>query len=194
MMCGLFVTAGRALRGPRRLYGIRRLLNSLALRKEPIVMQPVAPLATLNARSYHTCLLPPSSAVALKAPFAGFCRLFQSEAEFHSVADETLDDIQDAMEELFEEIRGDDEMEVNVASGVLTLSLPPHGTWVINKQTPNRQLWWSSPISGPRRYEYNDGQWVFTRSVDSGEVPSTLGDALCQEIRELYGVDLEIDI
>ena len=24
---------------------------------------------------------------------------------------------------------------------------------MINKQTPNRQLWWSSPLSGPRRYE-----------------------------------------
>ena len=27
-------------------------------------------------------------------------------------------------------------------------------TWVINKQAPNMQLWWSSPISGPLRFEY----------------------------------------
>ena len=94
-------------------------------------------------------------------------RHFHSEAEFHSVADETLDAIQDAMEELFEEISSeDDDLEVNFASGVLTIALPPHGTWVINKQTPNRQLWWSSPLSGPRRYEYDNGQWVFTRSME----------------------------
>jgi frataxin len=127
------------------------------------------------------------------APIAGSQkRFFQSEAEFHSVADETLDVIQDGMEEIFKDISGnEDDIEVSVASGVLTLSLPPHGTWVINKQTPNRQLWWSSPISGPRRYEYQNGKWVYTRS---GEDPSTLGAALAQEIKELYNVDIEIEI
>lgn len=31
-------------------------------------------------------------------------------------------------------------------SGVLTLSLGPHGTYVINKQPPNQQIWLSSPF------------------------------------------------
>ena len=35
--------------------------------------------------------------------------------------------------------------------GVMTLSLGDHGTYVINKQAPNKQLWMSSPISGPNR-------------------------------------------
>ena len=26
----------------------------------------------------------------------------------------------------------------------------PHGTYVFNKQTPNRQIWWSSPIRSAR--------------------------------------------
>jgi frataxin len=30
--------------------------------------------------------------------------------------------------------------------GVLTIRLGDKGTYVINKQTPNRQLWFSSPI------------------------------------------------
>ncbi len=40
--------------------------------------------------------------------------------------------------------------------GILTIDLNSikKGVWVINKQTPNRQIWWSSPISGPRRYDY----------------------------------------
>lgn len=124
-------------------------------------------------------------------------RHFHSEAEFHSVADETLDAIQDTMEELFEEIsKEDDDLEVNYSSGVLTIALPPHGTWVINKQTPNRQLWWSSPLSGPRRYEYDNGQWVFTRSMDdaSEEALSTLADALSEEIQELFHVDLDFNL
>lgn len=35
--------------------------------------------------------------------------------------------------------------------GVLTLNLGSHGTYVINKQSPNKQIWMSSPLSGPVR-------------------------------------------
>lgn len=64
-------------------------------------------------------------------------RLFQNESAYHSVADETLEDIQDAVEEALED-NGIPEFEVTYASGVLTMVFPPHGTWVINKQTPNQ--------------------------------------------------------
>jgi frataxin-like iron-binding protein CyaY len=30
--------------------------------------------------------------------------------------------------------------------GVLTARLGPYGTYVYNKQTPNRQIWLSSPV------------------------------------------------
>lgn len=36
----------------------------------------------------------------------------------------------------------------------MTLSIPPHGTYVLNKQPPNQQIWISSPISGPCRFGY----------------------------------------
>lgn len=46
--------------------------------------------------------------------------------------------------------------------GVLTVNLgTPHGTYVINRQTPNRQIWLSSPTSGPKRYDYVDGKWIY---------------------------------
>ena len=63
----------------------------------------------------------------------------------------------------------DDEFEIVYAEGVLTMSFPPHGTWVLNKQTPNQQIWWSSPISGPRRYEYDEEQsaWMYTRANEA---------------------------
>lgn len=35
---------------------------------------------------------------------------------------------------------------------MLSLVLPPNGTYVINKQPPNKQIWLSSPVSGPDRY------------------------------------------
>ena len=114
-------------------------------------------------------------------------RCFNSEQDYHIAADETLEDIQDTVEEALEDANIND-FDVNLASGVLTISMPPHGTWVINKQTPNKQLWWSSPISGPRRYEYEDGDWVYTRD-DSHS--STLLDALTEEVQQIYQIELD---
>lgn len=53
--------------------------------------------------------------------------------------------------------------------GVLTISLgSTYGTYVINKQTPNKQIWLSSPTSGPKRFDFvyaaNDnknGYWIY---------------------------------
>lgn len=140
-------------------------------------------------------------------------RLFQNVGQYHDVADDTLHTIQDAVEDLIEDnfdtdtnSSDDDTLpEVNYASGVLTLSFPPHGTWVINKQTPNQQLWWSSPISGPRRYEYVEERerWVYTRVIEEGDGKEsapvaendddTLGSILTEELKVLYGWDLDVD-
>ena len=115
-------------------------------------------------------------------------RWFQTVSDYHKTSDETLEDIQDAVEHALEE-KGIPEFEVTYASGVLTLVMPPHGTWVLNKQTPNQQIWWSSPISGPRRYEYEDDEWVFTRD-DSHSM--TLTQALQEELKEIYDVELDL--
>jgi frataxin len=144
-------------------------------------------------------------------------RYFESESAYHRVADETLEEIQDAVEMAMEDLAPTDNYEVVLASGVLTMTLPPHGTWVLNKQTPNRvsflsvfvcvcvlhvnhvqivltssfkQIWWSSPLSGPRRYEYEDGEWVFTRDESHS---MTLKDAMAQEFQEIYGIVLELE-
>jgi len=83
---------------------------------------------------------------------------------------------------------------IYVQAGVLTLSFPPNGTYVINKQPPNKQIWLSSPTTGPKRFDYvvlSEGQdakegtgkadWVYLRDG------STLTELLLAEI----GVDME---
>jgi frataxin len=115
-------------------------------------------------------------------------RFFNSAGEYHTIADETLEDLQDAVEHALEDANIP-EFEITFASGVMTLVMPPHGTWVINKQSPNQQLWWSSPISGPRRYEYQDGDWVFTRD-ESHSI--TLAQTLKEEIKQIYQVEIEV--
>ena len=104
------------------------------------------------------------------------------------VANETLERIQDAVEEALEDNGISEPFEVTLSDGVLTLVLPPHGTWVINKQTPNRQLWWSSPLSGPRRYEYEGTEWVYTRD-NSHSI--NLIQTLQEEIQQIYQIDME---
>lgn len=109
-------------------------------------------------------------------------RCFRTEAEFHLKADQTLNDLQEGIEDSIEEME-----EIVLASGVLTFETP-RGTWVLNKQTPNKQIWWSSPISGPKRYEYDNHKdtWVNTRDG------SFLQDSLKEEMLEVYGTELTL--
>lgn len=67
----------------------------------------------------------------------------------------------------------------------MTLSIPAHGTYVINKQPPNHQIWVSSPVSGPARFSLSpDGVWVHHRQAGvqlgrllDGELKQFLKDA-----------------
>jgi frataxin len=123
-------------------------------------------------------------------PSSSSSSLLATEREFHDVADETLEGLQDALEQALESKGIQEQFEINLANGVLTLVLPPHGTWVINKQTPNRQLWWSSPISGPRRYEYDESdEWVYTRDESHS---ATLFQTLQEEVRHIYQVEIKL--
>ncbi|BGP42861.1 Mitochondrial matrix iron chaperone [Rhodotorula kratochvilovae] len=68
-------------------------------------------------------------------------------------------------------------------AGVLTVKLGDKGTYVVNKQPPNKQIWLSSPISGPKRYDYDPTHhvWFYARDGD------LMHDLLNRELRELLG-------
>ncbi|XP_026167652.1 frataxin, mitochondrial isoform X1 [Mastacembelus armatus] len=86
-----------------------------------------------------------------------------SEAAYEKLADETLDALADYFENLTDEAFTGADYDVILSSGVLTLKVGgDHGTYVINKQTPNRQIWLSSPTSGPKRYDWTGKRWVYT--------------------------------
>ncbi|KAK9847095.1 hypothetical protein WJX84_003273, partial [Apatococcus fuscideae] len=77
------------------------------------------------------------------------------EKDFHRYADVTLGELLDNLEEIVEGSEIPD-ADIEYSQGVLTLNLGSKGTFVLNKQTPNRQIWSSSPISGPARYDFID--------------------------------------
>jgi len=97
--------------------------------------------------------------------------------EYHAIADKTMEDLLETLEELLD-AEADTGFEVDYHSGVLTLKLGSHGTYVINKQPPNKQIWLSSPVSGPKRYDFRDetGEWVYSR--DGRSFDNLLSDEL----------------
>ncbi|XP_058818792.1 frataxin homolog, mitochondrial [Topomyia yanbarensis] len=90
-------------------------------------------------------------------------------ATFESVCSDTLESLCDYLEQLVEETNVLKNADITYGDGVLTVKLGnPHGTYVINRQSPNRQIWLSSPKSGPKRYDFipdrstgNGGYWVY---------------------------------
>jgi len=115
-----------------------------------------------------------------------------SNEEYHELSEKYMDHMVEKLEEL-QEARED--VEVEYSAGVLTLTFPPIGTYVLNKQPPNKQIWLSSPISGPKRYDWvvkgegqhqkeggGQGDWVYLRDG------SSLSDVLAKEV----GVDVTV--
>merc|ERR1719310_471993 len=71
---------------------------------------------------------------------------------FHRAADSTLQGIQAVVEDFADEAPTQ-EIDVEYSGDVLNVVLGIRGTFVLNKQTPNQQIWMSSPVSGPLRYD-----------------------------------------
>ncbi|TQS37295.1 hypothetical protein Golomagni_02238 [Golovinomyces magnicellulatus] len=97
-----------------------------------------------------------------------------SDEQYHKLADSYLVELEEKLNQLQE---NNELIDVDFSkAGVLTLTLPPKGVYVLNKQPPNKQIWLASPISGPKRYDFvrfkesenteqgmECGEWVYLR-------------------------------
>ena len=97
--------------------------------------------------------------------------------EYHRISEQYLETLFDHLE-LISEL--DHSVDVEYSDGVMTLEIDSIGTYVINKQPPNKQIWLSSPVSGPKRFDYNaaNNKWVSLRDG------SILGDIIRTELNE----------
>ncbi|KAF8971569.1 Frataxin [Flammula alnicola] len=109
--------------------------------------------------------------------------------QYHTLADKTMEDLLGTLEELLDS-EEDTGYEVDYHSGVLTLNLGSHGTYVINKQPPNKQIWLSSPLSGPQRYDYNEetGEWFYSRDG------RTFDGLLSEELSNIFAQPIKIRV
>ncbi|XP_031625333.1 frataxin homolog, mitochondrial [Contarinia nasturtii] len=110
-----------------------------------------------------------------------------SQLDYERFCAETLDSLCDYFEELVESVNHLASADILNKDGVLTVSLgATYGTYVINKQSPNKQIWLSSPASGPKRYDFmyaadgsKKGYWVYKHT---GE---TLHELLDKELTDV---------
>ncbi|XP_041419980.1 frataxin, mitochondrial isoform X2 [Xenopus laevis] len=85
------------------------------------------------------------------------------ETTYEKLAEETLDSLAEFFEDLADQPFTPDDFDVSFGNGVLTIKLGGDtGTYVINKQTPNKQIWLSSPTSGPKRYDWTGRTWIYS--------------------------------
>ncbi|CEF67674.1 Frataxin, mitochondrial [Strongyloides ratti] len=107
-----------------------------------------------------------------------------TELEFDKKSEEYLNKISEYLDTLPDIVSCDNEYDVNYSMGVITAKISDNvGTYVINKQTPNCQIWLSSPISGPKRYDYIQGDWIYNHDKMS------LNQLLTIEFQKIFKTD-----
>lgn len=128
-------------------------------------------IPTKNQKSIFLLNLPALQSSVLRNPYF-FTALYSSRIsnrrpenldsiiDYENVSEETLQSLYDRFEEILQNSSFED-WDVNYSNGVLTISVEKSCVYVINKQTPNRQIWLSSPVSGPKRYDYINGVWIY---------------------------------
>ncbi len=107
---------------------------------------------------------------------------------FEYVSNETLESLTERFDQLGDEYSTliTDEYDVSYNNGVLTVKLDSKkGTYVMNKQTPNLQIWLSSPKSGPKRYDFVNNNWVYKHDGES------LHALLSREMSEFFKSNID---
>jgi len=51
-------------------------------------------------------------------------------------------------------------VSVSYKDGVITADVKGVGTYVVNRQPPKKEIWLSSPISGPHHFQLKNNKWT----------------------------------
>lgn len=100
---------------------------------------------------------------------------------FDLVSQKTLDTL---FEKIDEQIG--DEYDVDYQDNIITIEIESDKVFVINKHAPMKQMWLSSPLTGAHHYQYQQENWVDTKSQE------TLFDLLKNEIQNLTEFNISI--
>ncbi|KAK2871968.1 hypothetical protein FQN49_002665 [Arthroderma sp. PD_2] len=158
--------------------------HTLSRRASPTTICSIPQRAFHSSPTAYKGITPHSSDPAPPNPEPNFIGVKQatepsyiSEPDYRDRSEEYFNVLLAEIERMQEE--GGSEIEAEYSAGVLNVTVPGVGTYVLNKQPPNKQIWLSSPISGPKRFdwivqgdemaekegtrEYIGGQWIYLR-------------------------------
>jgi frataxin len=109
------------------------------------------------------------------------------EAEFATLADDVLGRLVLAID-----AAAGDKLEADLRDGVLTIELESGGQYIVNKHTPTREIWVSSPLTGAWHFAYDEKRgWVDTRARGGGK-PITLHHMLETELGEITDIAIRL--
>ena len=97
-----------------------------------------------------------------------------TETEFHRAVDGVLARIERSVE-------ASDSLDVDLEGGILTITCPDDSRVIVNRQTPNREIWVAAR-SGGFHFTWRDGQWRDTRS--GAELFASLAGILAMQAGE----------
>ncbi|ORY52964.1 Frataxin [Rhizoclosmatium globosum] len=125
-------------------------------------------------------------ASSIRSRFYSAAATDEASRRFHEVADIRMQTLLDDFDAIGEKCDAPG-FDVVYSSGVLTFNTGIAGTYVINKQPPNKQIWLSSPISGPKRFDHLNGNWIDSKKTDK------LEELLETELKTIFkGIDVTI--
>ena len=81
-----------------------------------------------------------------------------NESDFHRAVDAVLARIESSLEE-------EGALDVDLESGILTITCPDSSRVIVNRQAPNREIWVAAR-SGGFHFRHRDGEWRDTRAGD----------------------------
>ncbi|KAJ1285728.1 hypothetical protein BS78_03G299100 [Paspalum vaginatum] len=189
----LGLASGRRLRSTQRLFWATNLSEATTSRPlEAAAATALSSGGSLTAllfcsRTISSTRPATQSAGDAPGPSAVDHKLMMQEDEFHNLADDTIYNLLQKLEEYGDSIMMDG-FDIDYGNQVLTVRLGDLGTYVVNKQTPNRQIWLSSPVSGPSRFDWDAATngWIYKRTG------ANLVQLLEKEIGELCGTPVEL--
>ena len=86
-----------------------------------------------------------------------------TETEFNRLADETIEDIEQRLDEL------DIDIDYETTGGVLTISFADNSKLIINRQAPLQQIWVATR-SGGFHFNYNEAAQCWIKDDDGTEL------------------------
>jgi frataxin-like iron-binding protein CyaY len=119
-----------------------------------LTTRPIINVSNSSFSPIHPNLIPLSSDIrkfsTLKSTNISITDTTEEEFDHH--IHHTFDIIQERLEQSDCE---DENVDINYIDGVLKIVIPDIGIWILSRHSATKQLWLSSPISGPSKYNFH---------------------------------------